>query len=345
MLARVRGDALFRAGIAAAILIAPGAAAATGAKTSSLSWVRLPGAERCVATQPLARAVEERLGRSVFVSASAAEVSVEARAEPVAKGFRATVFLRDARGELGKREISSEGPSCDGLTEPLAIVIAVMIDPDAVLGPKPAPPSPVPPAEPSERVIVRVETERVLVPVEAPSPPHLRADLGAGGRLAFGVVPGTGIGVSASALFVPARFVGIEVHASWLAPSGVDTALGGAVDFSHANVGLGICPIVVGEGRFLFWSCGLGELGGLFARPTGLDRTVNEVRATFALGLGARASFQIAGPFALRAGISSAVPLLRPPFEVTDADGGAHEVFRQSPVTASADFGVGASFH
>src|SRR5690348_567896 len=70
---------------------------ARGPRTSSLSWVRLPGAEGCVATQTLARAAEDRLGRSVFVSAAQADVSVEGRIEPKrGGGFHAVLTLRDA---------------------------------------------------------------------------------------------------------------------------------------------------------------------------------------------------------------------------------------------------------
>src|SRR5258708_255178 len=48
-------------------------------RTSSLSWLRMPGSDSCIATQALARSVEERLGRRVFVSAAEADVSVEGR--------------------------------------------------------------------------------------------------------------------------------------------------------------------------------------------------------------------------------------------------------------------------
>ena len=51
----------------AALMTVSGGARAQGApsRTSSLSWVRLEGAESCIATQALANAVEERLKRKV----------------------------------------------------------------------------------------------------------------------------------------------------------------------------------------------------------------------------------------------------------------------------------------
>src|SRR5689334_7531634 len=52
------------------------AAPAYAQRTSSLSWVRLPGAETCIPTQTLAERVEQRVGRQVFVSASQADLSL-----------------------------------------------------------------------------------------------------------------------------------------------------------------------------------------------------------------------------------------------------------------------------
>src|SRR5579871_52850 len=78
-------------------------------QSASLSWVRLAGADGCVATQDLARDVEERLGRTVFVSASEADVSVEGHIEPSqpGAGFHAVLSIRDSKGTLlGTRDIS-----------------------------------------------------------------------------------------------------------------------------------------------------------------------------------------------------------------------------------------------
>ena len=86
-------------------------------RTSTLGWDRLPGADGCIATQALARAVEGRLGRKVFVSPAEADVSVEGRAEKKGQGFSATIVLRDAEGKvLGTRSLEKAGASCDALT-------------------------------------------------------------------------------------------------------------------------------------------------------------------------------------------------------------------------------------
>jgi uncharacterized protein YbjT (DUF2867 family) len=97
------------------------AAASDGPRTSSLSWERLPGAESCIATQDLARAVERRLRREVFVSAARADISVEGRVErtSASSGWRALVETRSPTGALlgtqpGLGEQGSRG-ECSGV--------------------------------------------------------------------------------------------------------------------------------------------------------------------------------------------------------------------------------------
>src|SRR5438067_9881368 len=86
------------------------AASASEGRTSSLSWLRMPGTDSCIATQALARSVEERLGRHVFVSAAEADVSVEGRIEKRAahatSAWHAVITIRDSKGALlGTREL------------------------------------------------------------------------------------------------------------------------------------------------------------------------------------------------------------------------------------------------
>ena len=74
----------------------------------------------------------------MFVSAAQADVSVEGHIEPKSggPGFHAVITLRDAKGTLlGTRELSRDEKSCAEVRETIALVIAVMIDPDAMLGP------------------------------------------------------------------------------------------------------------------------------------------------------------------------------------------------------------------
>lgn len=142
-----------------ALLVPRGAAVAGGEVTrATLSWVRLPGAEGCAAAPALAEAVERRLGHPVFSPASTATLSVEGWVEPAQRPlrWRAIVTAADARGKvLGSREILTAAPDCAEIVAPLALGIALMIDPEA--------PPPAPEESPPEAVVV--------APDPGPEPP------------------------------------------------------------------------------------------------------------------------------------------------------------------------------
>ncbi|WP_044965555.1 MULTISPECIES: hypothetical protein [Sorangium] len=80
------------------------AAASSGEKTASLSWVRLAGAEACVGARTLAQAVEARLGRAALVSAARADLTIEGRIAPGdAGGGLAVIAVANADGALSAR--------------------------------------------------------------------------------------------------------------------------------------------------------------------------------------------------------------------------------------------------
>lgn len=357
--------------LALAATVAPLVAAADGRgapdpkkRTSTLGWLRLGGADACVATQPLARAVEERLGRTVFVSPADADVSVEGRIERRGQGFSATIVLRDAEGKaLGTRTLERAEPRCEALTESLVLIIAVMIDPDAALAPAAkasAPPSAsapatAPPSASSAPVASSAPAASSPPPppppaAVAPAEPAVRVEGGLGGRLALGVVPGVGVGASASAILVPRGFPGLQVRAAFLFPRSSAAAPGklGAesaeVSFAHASLGSALCPLARELGRVFVTACAEGELGLLLARPSGLPRAVNEARPTLAGGASVGVSVRLVGPLTLRAGALGLVPLLRDSFRISLPSGENYEVFRQSPVTGAVDLGLGLRF-
>ena len=318
-------------------------------RTSTLGWDRLPGADSCVATQPLARAVETRLGRKVFVSPAEADVSVEGRVVKKGTGFSATLVLRDAEGKmLGTRSLEKPDPSCAALTEALVLVIAVMIDPDAALAPPPvassaAPPPPPPPETRIEKVYVPVPVPVPVPAKEKPTRPALMIDGALSGRLAIGVVPDPGVGVSLVGVLVPRGFIGIMGRATFVLPRSTPV-LGAEVSFSHGTLASGLCPLAHTFGRVFLSACAEGEIGLLLARPSGLPRAVNEARITLAGGGSFGASLLVAGPLTVRLGASALLPFVRESFEATLADGTKTEVFRQLPVTLAGDLGFGLRF-
>ena len=69
-------------------LVLVGSAQAQGGarRGPALNWVRLPGAESCIAASELALRVEERLERRVFVLAPDAELAFDGYVQPRAAG-------------------------------------------------------------------------------------------------------------------------------------------------------------------------------------------------------------------------------------------------------------------
>jgi hypothetical protein len=315
-------------------------------RTSSLSWIRLPGAESCVATQALARAVEERLARQVFVSAAQADVSVEGRIEPKEKGgFHAVLTIRDAKGELlGTREIDRPDASCDAMTHPVALVIAVMIDPLT-------PPSP--PQDRKEREVV-VERRDVIVQVPVPvavevepEPPKFRFEGSAAATGAVGLLPNPAVGIGAFALLEPRAaipFVGFGSY--WLAPSAdADAGKGAHTALSMVLFGGGFCPLWHHAKVAHLYACATGHLGMIFARSSGYALPPTDApRVVWDAAVELRSTVLVVKPFVIRLGIQGIVPLLRPRYTYDRADGTQGEVFHTAPIAGMVDLGVGVVF-
>jgi hypothetical protein len=313
-------------------------ARADAPKKSSLSWVRLEGAESCVATQPLARAVEQRLGRSVFVSAAEAELSVEGRIEKKKTGWHAHVEVRDPNGKLlGKRDLDSSAPSCDTLTSPLSLALAVMIDPDAALGGG-AKPDPKPPPEGSGSTS---SPGSVIVVTEPATPPRKKKELwrfetDVGFVVGPGLLPGLGFGVEGSTLLTtPLAPIAGTATATYLFENERRTGTDTSVRVSYLRGALGFCPLELELGRLVGSLCAGGGFGVLVARTTGPSadgRT--QASPTLDLTFGARLSVQLVGPIVGGAATSFIIPLLRDKIA-----GGA---FQQGPIAGLGGVFVGA---
>lgn len=344
--------------LSSAVTLAPSRAAAADKpppRTSSLSFIRLPGADGCVSTQDLARDVEGRLGRPVFVSPARADVSIEGHIAPLPKraGFKATIILRDVTGaHLGTRELTRSDASCADMRDPLALVIAVMIDPDAALERPPAetPREEAPPPAAAPAPAPALSPSSAPVP-PAPPPPVARAeepwrlDAGASGALAVGLLPDLAPGLHVDGLLTPPRFVPLLVFGQvWLddtTPAGSP----GHVTFSLLEGGAGLCPLAHRAARWSLYGCAAGQLGALEARGERFDVAQPAQRKLYLAGaVAARLSVRLAGPFAFRFGAGGVVPVQRDTFVYRRSDGTSGEVFRPAPVALVMDAGLGVLF-
>lgn len=328
----------------------PSRASASEARTSSLSWLRMPGSEECIATQALARSVEERLGRRVFVSAAEADVSVEGRIEKrVPGGWHSVITIRDSKGALlGTREIDRPDPSCDAVSEPLALIIAVMIDPEAKLSSSPAPLPPAPTAaaaapEPAPAP-APVSAPVDIAPARPKEPWRFQGDAlaTASSGLAPQLAPG---GTIAGTLFIPRVPLGLRGYGSLFLPTDAEQD-GARASFDLLYLGGAVCP-TLRRTAFVGMLCFGGQLGVIRSHPETLGRGITgKTDVIWNAVTEARMSIPVLAPLAITFGASAVLPLLRPTFEYTGAGpqaslGNLHKV---SAFAMAADVGIGFFF-
>ncbi len=309
-------------------------------RSSSLSWVRMPGAEECPSSAQLARAVEERLGRSVFVSAADADLAVEGRAERTDAGWRAVLQVSRGDGEvLGDRTLESSEASCEPLGRLTALTVALMIDPltapdeaseEREQGPPPDPVVPDP--------VVIVRTERVEVPAPAPPAPRWRVEIDATLAGAIGLLPTPALGGISAVIVEPPGFVPLMIEGALFPFSRAD---GGGVhaDFLHVHAGLAICPLAIRERGLALHGCVGADAGAVFV--VGGEPLDEGERVIGQAHVALRGHWDVIGPLTLRLGLHFLVPFRHEAFTYGD---GANALYAPEPVAGMIDLGAGLHF-
>jgi hypothetical protein len=333
--------------VAASILAVEESARADAAppRTSSLAWVRLPGAEGCIDMRQLAQAVELRLGRPAFVAPTRGDLAIEARIAPTqnADGWRATIAVVDATGQLaGVRELQIDGHECRSIDDELELVLALLIDPSAALAPpmiarEPlvsmpiaiaiAPPLPPPPA-------------MVCPPLGPPRDPW-RVGVEVGPVGSIGLLPGgVGAGVQLRAHVAPPRGPSFELGGSFWLDRTVHTTHADPA-FSLAYGWLAVCPVDVEVRGNALSACAAAQLGSLRVGAPALPGVFHQEELVFSLAAEARLRRRFAGPLFAGLGLGLAVPTVRDRFYFTDPAGTRHDVFQAAPIAALLDLGLG----
>jgi hypothetical protein len=100
-------------------------------RSFALNVVREVDAEGCIGSPQLAGLLEQWIG-PVFVVAGEAELSIETLLwRDPDRSWRARVTVSDAAGaSIGRRELRFVGETCRGIDRQLALVIALVIDPE-----------------------------------------------------------------------------------------------------------------------------------------------------------------------------------------------------------------------
>lgn len=335
------------AGLVATSIIA--AVATAGAdvpppRTSSLAWVRLPGAEACIDMRSLAEAVELRLGRPAFVTPTRGDLAIEAQIAPAqgGPGWRATILVVDAKGQpVGQRELQSDRAECRAIDEELELVMALLIDPSAGLAPPLAPPR-LPLLPPHLAIARPVVVAAPACPPPPPPPAHpWRGGVLAGPIASLGLLPSSvGVGLQIRAHVAPPRGPSFELGGSFWLDSPVRTAHAEPA-FSLAYGWLSVCPVDVDVRGSALSACLGAQLGSLSVSAAALSSAYHQEQLVFSLAAEGRLRRRIVGPLFGGLGLGLAVPTRRDRFYFTDGAGARHDVFQASPIAALLDLGLG----
>lgn len=332
----------------AALLLAASPARGEEPRVAALSWTRMPGAEQCATPRDVARGVEDRLGRRVFVSPAAAELFVEGRVERAETGWRVVITLSEADGTvLGTREIDGADEDCRAIDPSAVLVLSAMIDPEAALRAAAAPEteSSEANAEPEP-----VETARTLEPPppDCPEPPasapSWRVGLHAGGVAGLGMLPELAPGATMHVDVTPPGFVPIELGATLFRTATAGLRDGGGADLSLAWGEAALCPELWSADGAWVRGCGGVQVGTVHSRGFGFDRSFDTEDVVASALLRARTGLRVAGPLTVSLGATLGVPVLRQTFEARAASGETREVFRMTAVTGLLEVGLGGDF-
>ncbi len=307
--------------------------------------MRLPGAAGCISASALAHAVEDRLRRRVFEAPGQADVAIEGHVERSDSAWHALVSVTDLAGTVvGTRELSSADPSCHDLDAPLALAIALLVDPTATASippevqpresPAAATSSATPPPHPPSAGRARKAPDRA-----SPDQPW-RSFMNVGAGLAVGALPDASPGLVLRIGVVPPRAWPIVLSGALWTESLASVGGANSIGFSLAYAGLGVCPIVARwRGAGLSACAGL-DAGAMSTR--GLADGAILVRRRFVIAAAGRieGSLDLGSRWFFGIGGGPSVPLVRDSFVYERGDA-THLVFRMASVAAAFDAGLG----
>lgn len=330
-----------------------------GEQTSSLNWVRMPGAESCITSQQLAALAERRLRRRVFVTPAEADMALEGRiavrGENRASRFTATVTAVSRDGSvLGTRELGSPTADCRSIDTSLSFVVALLIDPDAVWNPEVdpeepealVPPTPIPVVpEPVAAPPVPPPAPAASTPViaEEPSTPvRFGARIGALG--AYSPLPSIAPGLSLATFVGPQNGFSFELGASYFPHAQLTSSDGVGTVLNAWTVDVGGCTpgfALMGGALSGCLKTGLGALGSAPFGVLGAPKITMDFYAD--LDAAARLTWLPTRAFLIQLDFALRVALTNNRF-VYRVDGVQRELFKVSPVGGQLTLWLGVWF-
>jgi hypothetical protein len=311
------------AGLLLAILTGAGTARAQDAQDFVFSWQAPAG---CPGSMEVRTEIARLLGGSI---GNLPGGRLQARAVVTQGQTWAVVLETESLGNVGQRSLETD--SCRELANATALIIALMIDPEAVAAHS-APPPPPPPRspEPASQPTSRPEyTAGIIVAGNQgalPSP-----DVGLGGTLG---VAGQGWRVDVRASY------GLRRDQKARAP----LPAGGYGQFNFTSALLAGC-LNLGSQRAAWGPCAVAEFGVVSAKGVGVNRSLPAQVPWWALGAGAYAAIQVTRRWAIPIHLDALLPLRRSEYAFRDSQGNlTARVFKAAPVGVRVSGGVELRF-
>ena len=323
---------LIAAAVSALLLVTPASARADGSATAEIRLDRSSAARDCPDARTLGRSVNA-LAHRIAIVEKGASVLLRVGIDRSDAGYTASLTATGARS--GERDLDDAGATCEGLSEALAVSIALLLDEDA---PEPEPARPAdPPAWPS-------------MPRPSPGPGHgpplPSSILDVLAVESVGLVGPSTFGLQANADFRITRF--FTVGGGFLAM--IDDAERFGAGTLHLNL-VAIRSNACFSFRVAHQSiggalCGFPALGAMVATARGFDENHTASQPWFALGTGAVADGPIVGPLGFAARLDVFVPLVKPSFVVEDLGSApaalTGKAYEASPVGIAVGIGIRA---
>lgn len=313
---------------------------------ATLVWdgTELPGCER---SADLRHNVSVYLERDAFEDGAPLTIRITPRRAGTGEVV-AEVRQLDGEGHsLGVRNVSG-GATCEGLDEPLTLVVALMLD---------APPSQPPEAAPSEREVSPAPpVSKHAEHIESPSseqedsgpiwlfpeheateaaPGHALVSLGLGTTL--GQLPFLSYGPEVQVVLKPQHFWGLELSGAVLGGSSVELPISGEIGFRLIQAGGALCPLERIRDGLLLRGCGGMQVGWLRAESRGLEPSRVRHEVVFSPELHLQAAQGVGRGFFLGGGFGVLFPLRANQYTYRDPEGVRAVAFQM----ASPSLGLG----
>jgi len=299
--------------------------------------LQVDAAPDCTTREELAARVAARSRRIAF-GEGAGRIAVRVVVTAGARAVVGDLTIKEPGSAPAVRRLSA--PSCEQLTDAMALVIALTFDPGAAEGSpgeevepppqaaRPAPPLPAPP-----------RPDRVR---EAPPPGRLRLGAAVGAQVLFGPAPGPMPGVTVdltagwdrASVWSPAARL-----SAGLAWSGTLREDGGAAAFSLGTLTLDVCPLRLLPFDLDVRACATGTLGRLGAAGSQTFDPASAERPFAATGAAAVVTVRLGSALEIAARGSAAASWIRDAFAFTP-----NVFYRGAPLFLTAGLTAGVRF-